>query len=613
MVGWLRKRVQGVRRSPVVMCLPLLWEASPFVFCALAALLVFSAVTSAGMLVVSGLVVGAIPAAVRSGLDSPAGHRLYVLLALTAGFTVITTLQSLGQVLLQTAWTSRFRRVVQRRAMRATMRRPGIAHLEDPAYIDELALAMATPGSSPFEVPRALMWVVAMYLESFGATLILFRFHWWAPLVLVAALMTSQRWLSRELDLLFQFWSANTTGHRKASYFRDLTLTPPAAKEIRVFGLAPWVVGRFSSQWGATMANVWKERRALRWQMLRQAAVQGLGYGIVYLAIAHDGISGAISLGGVAVFVQACNGMWGFTGEGLYMLRNSANSIPHLVGLDDLPSAKAAQLPGTRTDTADRPTSEIRFSDVRFAYPGTDQPIFDGLDLHIRRGESLAIVGQNGAGKTTLIKLLSRLYDADHGTITVDGIDLRDIEPAAWRDRVSVIFQDFVQYPMSARENVAMGDLANRSDEAVRRAIDRAGAADLVDQLGDGWDTLLTKQLKGGTDLSGGQWQKIALARALLAAQRGGILVLDEPTANLDVRAEVELFDRFLELTEGTTTVLISHRFSTVRHADRIVVLEAGRVVEEGSHEELLGAGGRYARMFLLQAERFGAGEATHA
>ena len=605
--------IRGWGRSPVVRSLPLLWEASPVLFSALVAVLVVNALIGMATVVVSGLVVGAIPRAVELGLGSSAGHHLYVLLALTAGLTLSSTVLSLAQSLAQTSWQHRFKRVVQRRAMRSTMGRAGIAHLEDPSYVDELALATATPGSSPYELPRGIVMVAGMRLQGLASVVILFRFHWWAPLVLLGAMVTANRWLTRELDLIFQYWQATTGEHRRANYFRDLALTPPSAKEIRVFGLAPWVVGRFTDRWSAAMAKVWKERRDLRGQMFRQTAIQAGGFGLVYAAIAREGLSGAISLGAVAVFAQACQGMWGFSGgDATYMLRNSANSIPHLLGLETRPSAAAAVLTGTRTDTANRPTTEIRFEGVSFSYPGTDRPIFDGLDLTIRKGESLAVVGQNGAGKTTLIKLLARLYDVDSGAITVDGVDLRDLEPAAWRERVSVIFQDFVQYPFTARQNVAMGDLGRAGDDAVRLAIKQAGAAEVLGGLKHGWDTVLTKALKDGTDLSGGQWQKVALARALLAAQSGGVLVLDEPTANLDVRAEVELFDRFLELTEGITTVLISHRFSTVRHAERICVLEQGRVVEQGSHDELLASHGRYARMFNLQARRFGAGEASH-
>ena len=222
------------------------------------------------------------------------------------------------------------------------------------------------------------------------------------------------------------------------------------------------------------------------------------------------------------------------------------------------------------------PRRSIRFESVGFRYPGRDDDVFTALDLELEAGRSVAIVGENGAGKTTLVKLLAGLYDPMVGRITVDGVDLRELDRPAWQRRVAAIFQDFVQYPFSAYDNVAVGALECCGDRAkVEGAARRAGATEMVERLPDGWDTLLGRQFTGGADLSGGEWQRLALARALLAVDGGAtVLVLDEPTASLDVRAEAELYDRFLELTAGVTTVVISHRFSTVRRADRIVVLE---------------------------------------
>jgi ABC-type multidrug transport system fused ATPase/permease subunit len=243
--------------------------------------------------------------------------------------------------------------------------------------------------------------------------------------------------------------------------------------------------------------------------------------------------------------------------------------------------------------------SEIRFRNVRFAYPTTGEPVLDGFDLTIPAGTSLAIVGQNGAGKTTLAKLLCRLYDPQDGAIEVDGVDLRELELDAWRSRVAAVFQDFVRFELPLRDNVAPN---GAPDETIEAALAQAGAAGLA-SLG----TVLSKAYRGGTDLSGGQWQRVALARALCAVRLGaGVVLLDEPTAQLDVRGEAEIFDRILDATRQVTTILISHRFSTVRHADRICVLEHGSVAELGTHDELMALGGRYRTMFELQASRFG-------
>ncbi len=287
-------------------------------------------------------------------------------------------------------------------------------------------------------------------------------------------------------------------------------------------------------------------------------------------------------------------------------------ALDKLLDLEQRAAAVAHRLHGDRP-AGDLPRSSIRFEGVRFTYPGRDTPVFDGLDLEIRAGTSLAIVGENGAGKTSFVKLLARLYDPDGGRILVDGVDLREIDVASWRARLAPVFQDFLQLEVSAYDNVAFGSLSHRDDAAaVERAGVLSGAQLVVDRLPDGWQTMVSREFSGGTQLSGGEWQRLALARALFAVQAGaGILVLDEPTAAMDVRGEAEVYDRFLEVTRGVTTIVISHRFSTVRRADRIVVVEHGQVVEDGSHTELMAMGGRYATMYELQAARFS--EATDA
>jgi ABC-type multidrug transport system fused ATPase/permease subunit len=246
------------------------------------------------------------------------------------------------------------------------------------------------------------------------------------------------------------------------------------------------------------------------------------------------------------------------------------------------------------------PAREIRFRGVRFAYPGSERPVLDGFDLAIPAGSSLAIVGQNGAGKTTLAKLLCRLYDPQEGAVEVDGVDLRALDVEAWRARLAAVFQDFIRFERSLRDNVAPG---GAPEDAIREALVDAGASGLA-----GLDTPLARGYAGGTQLSGGQWQRVALARALCAVRLGaGLVLLDEPTAQLDVRGEAEIFDRILSATRDVTTILISHRFSTVRHADRICVLQEGRVLELGSHDELMALKGRYRTLFELQARRFSA------
>jgi ABC-type multidrug transport system fused ATPase/permease subunit len=285
-----------------------------------------------------------------------------------------------------------------------------------------------------------------------------------------------------------------------------------------------------------------------------------------------------------------------------WALDGAAAPVAAVLRLQEAMDPAGSLVHGTRP-AAGMPARAIRCRNVTFAYPATGKPVLEGFDLTIPAGSSLAIVGQNGAGKTTLAKLLCRLYDPQSGAIEVDGVDLRELDLDAWRSRVAAVFQDFIRFELSLRDNVAP---TGAPDHVIRVALADAGAAELADL-----DTVLARGYEGGTELSGGQWQRVALARALCAVRLGaGVVLLDEPTAQLDVRGEAEIFDRILAATRHTTTILISHRFSTVRHADRICVLEFGRVVELGTHEELMAAGGRYRTMFDLQASRFDSADA---
>jgi ABC-type multidrug transport system fused ATPase/permease subunit len=338
---------------------------------------------------------------------------------------------------------------------------------------------------------------------------------------------------------------------------------------------------------------------------------------VVFWYLATAAIDGRLELGAVVVYAQAAVGTSMIAFGGLnWALDGSAAPVAAVLKLRTAMADAGALQPGPDESTGhdgqdgagavavdELPAREIRFRDVTFRYPGASAPpVLEAFDLTIPAGSSMAIVGQNGAGKTTLAKLLCRLYDPVSGSVEVDGVDLRALDPAAWRSRVTAVFQDFIRFDLSLRDNVAP---AGAPDQIITAALVEAGAADLASL-----DTILSKSYYGGTDLSGGQWQRVALARALCAVRMGaGLVLLDEPTAQLDVRGEAEIFERILRATRDCTTILISHRFSTVRHADRICVLEHGRVIELGSHDELMAAGGRYHTMFELQAQRFATGQ----
>jgi ABC-type multidrug transport system fused ATPase/permease subunit len=400
---------------------------------------------------------------------------------------------------------------------------------------------------------------------------------------------------------VWQAWSDRSVvaAQRHVDYAYRLAVYAPAAKEVRLFGMVDWVVDRFTSRRLRMVEALFEARRLrlgpLRWGILAVVVPNA----VLFWFLAHDALTGHLGLGPLVVFAQAAAGASALAfGEVDWWFRQSAQPVPGVLDLAQRMRATGALPAGSRPAPAPMPARAIEFRDVSFAYPGSERPVLDGFSLRIPAGSSLAIVGRNGAGKTTLAKLLCRLYDPLRGAVLADGVDLRELDLDGWRARTAAVFQDYVRYELPLRDNVAPG---GAPDADVEAALEQARATGLA-----GLATILSRAYEGGTDLSGGQWQRVALARALCAVRLGaGVVILDEPTAQLDVRGEAEVFDRILEATRGCTTILVSHRFSTVRHADRICVLEAGRVVELGSHDELMTMGGRYRTMFDLQAARF--------
>ena len=485
----------------------------------------------------------------------------------------------------------------------ACVRPAGIGHLEDPELAADMAMAREFDNGVAGPPMEVALPFIAVGLVDFGAggasALVLFGLSWWAPLLLGGAWFGTH-WLLRESAV----WrDRNTDEVRDASKHADyayrMAVDPPSAKELRMFGLADWTVDRFTAR-RQRLHELQAAATRLRERPLALSLATVVVANLVvfgYLGLQLSG--GDLSLGRAVVFAQVAVGTSLLAFGGLNWALDGAAAPTAAVLRLETAAARAGALQRVGDRPADGlPAREIRFRDVGFGYPRSGRRVFEGLDLTIPAGRSLAIVGQNGAGKTTLAKLLCRLYDPDTGAIEVDGVDLRDVDVTAWRSRVTAVFQDFVRFELTLRENVAP---LGAPDDDVRAALADAGADGLADL-----DTPLSKQYDGGVDLSGGQWQRVALARALCAVRRGaGLVLLDEPTAQLDVRGEAAIFERVLAATRGVTTVLVSHRFSTVRRVDLICVVEKGRVVELGSHDELMAAGGRYRTMFDLQAERF--------
>jgi ATP-binding cassette subfamily B protein len=480
---------------------------------------------------------------------------------------------------------------------------PGMGHLEDPRLTTDLAMARDFDlGISGPPMSISMDFIASGLVEMVGGLLsaaVLAAYAWWAPILLAGAWLATH-WLLRESGV----WRDRNTdevreAQRHADYAYRLAVDPPAAKELRLFGLASWTIERFSSRRRRLFDLRWEATRLREQPVLWSLLILLTANLIVFWALAADAAAGRIAVGHVVTFASAAvsTSMIAFGGLS-WALDGAAAPAGAVIRLQDA-MAPAGNLVHGNQPAQNMPASEIRFRNVSFAYPAGGDAVLTGFDLAIPAGTSLAIVGQNGAGKTTLAKLLCRLYDPNEGAIEIDGVDLREIDIDAWRERVTAVFQDFTKFELPLRDNVAP---AGAPDHAIEQALIQAGAANLASL-----DTVLARGYQGGTDLSGGQWQRIALARALCAVRLGaGVVLLDEPTAQLDVRGESEIFDRVLTATRDTTTILISHRFSTVRHADRICVLEHGRVVELGSHDELMALGGRYRTMFDLQASRFG-------
>jgi ABC-type multidrug transport system fused ATPase/permease subunit len=488
----------------------------------------------------------------------------------------------------------------------ACVQPPGVGHLEDPTLTTDLTVARDFDlGQTGPPLSLSLDFIAGGLVELLGGlalALVLAAYAWWAALLLVGAWLATH-WLLRESGV----WQDRNTpevrsAQRDSEYLYRLAVDPPAAKELRLFGLGAWTLDGFIARRTRLHELQYRATRLREQPVVWSLLLVGGANALVFWSLGSAAIGGSLGLAQLIVYAQAAVGTSMIAFGGLnWALDGAAAPVAAVLRLEPAMRRAGGLVAGSRS-AAGMPAREIRLRDVTFAYDPSATPVLAGLDLTIPAGSSLAIVGQNGAGKTTLAKLLCRLYDPQHGVIEVDGVDLRDLDLTAWRARITAVFQDFIRLQLPLRDNVAP---ASAPDAAILAALRDAGAASLADL-----DTPLARGYMGGTDLSGGQWQRVALARALCAVRLGaGLVLLDEPTAHLDVRGEAEIFERLLAATRHCTTILISHRFSTVRHADRICVLEQGRVIELGTHDELMALGGRYRTMFDLQAQRFAAGQ----
>jgi ATP-binding cassette subfamily B protein len=497
-----------------------------------------------------------------------------------------------------------------------------LRHFEDSDFYDSLTRARREASVRPLSVVTRCFLLAQSLITLVGYVALLVHFSALAVLGLLVAAVPATVAELRFSGKAFRLRNWRSPDARRLLYLEHILANDEHAKEVKLFGLGPLLLGRYRS----LAETFYTEDRVLavsraRWSSSLSLLATCAFYGC-YAWMAVAAARGDLTIGemtlymvsfrqGQQAFQSMLSSLGGMYEDNLYM----SNLFTFLDGTETTRAphtdVRAIRENGshvrgaTRTEMFERDERGIRFEHVGFRYPGKDEWALRDVDIFIPQGESLALVGQNGAGKTTFIKLLTRLYDPTEGRVLLDGKDLRDYEPDDLRRRIGVIFQDFAQYQLLVRENIGFGSVPHLEDDAqLGRAVESGGAAEVVGSLKEGLATPLGRWFRDGVELSGGQWQKIALARAFMR-ESADILVLDEPTAALDAEAEHAVFERFRRLTEGRTSILISHRFPTVRMADRIVVIEKGRVVEQGTHHELVSADGRYARLFALQAQGY--------
>lgn len=595
--GW-RERARALRNVPALM--RIVWESGPTVVAAGWAFRILGALVPIAMLSVAKLIFDAIQ--VRSG-GGPLPERFWWLVGLE-GLLAVS-----GSVLGRVIWffdallADRFTRHVSVRVMEHSSRLDLMSY-ENPAFQDKLERARVQ-ATDRIAMIQAISSVAQQLIVAVTLSLSILYFSPWLLLALVLAVLPAFIGESHFAFLGYTLNIRQTPVRRQLDYLRVLGASKESAKELKLFGLSPFITSQYADLSDTLYGqNVALAKRRLSAGALLSLISTGSYYG-AYAYVIYRTVNGELTWGTLQFLAGSIAG--------------ASASIQHIFSTFSVIADQSLFLTDLVEFFREKPTIRSKvgavlapravrdgfvFENVSFAYPGNARPVLRNLDFRIAPGERVALVGENGQGKTTLVKLITRLYDPTHGRILLDGVDLRDYDIDDLHRIVGVIFQDFVRYEMTARQNIAVGRLeVERDQQRIEDAARKSLASEVIGRLPGGYDQLLGRRFEGGLDLSGGEWQKVALARAYLRDAQ--LLVLDEPTAALDVRAEAEVFDRFAELTSGKMALLISHRFSTVRMADRIVVLAGGRITEDGGHPDLLSLGGHYAEMFEMQAANY--------
>jgi ATP-binding cassette subfamily B protein len=579
----------------------LVWDTNRLLSVALAALTLIAGLLPAGIAWVGAQIVDAVVSARNATGHSPSAVLRLVLLegALVALLAATQRGLSLSQALLRAQLGQRVNAMILEKALTLEL-----AHFEDSEFYDKLTQARREASSRPLSLVMRTFGLGQNLISLLSYAALLVRFSPWTMVVLLLAglpAFIAEAKFSGDAFRLFRWRSPET---RMQIYLETVLAREDHVKEVKLFGLGERLLQRYRD----IFTRLYGEDRALSirrdsWGFALSLVATVALYG-AYAWIALSTIRGAITLGRMTMYLLLFRQGQSAVAAILSAVGGMYEDNLYLSTLYEYLETPVASPTGVAT-SGPMPLDGIRFERVSFTYPGATTPALIDIDLHLPPGSSVALVGENGSGKTTLIKLLTRLYQPDAGRILLDGMPLPEWDEAALRGRVGVIFQDFTRYQMMVGENVGVGDERYFEDEARwSTAAGKGQAADFIERLPDRYHTQLGKWFKNGQELSGGQWQKIALARAFMRSE-ADILVLDEPTAAMDARAEAEIYEHFRTLARGHITILISHRFSTVRMADQIVVLERGRIIEKGSHEELMGRAQHYAQLFSLQARGY--------
>jgi ATP-binding cassette subfamily B protein len=583
----------------------LVWDAHHGATIVMALLTLSGALIPAAQAWVGKLIIDSVVASIN-GRVAPQTGLLAVLPYLLIEFVLILAQSGIAQArsLTEHVLHARLNYSLNTRIIRKALALD-LTHFENADFYDKLQNARREADWRALQIMNDGFYIAQniITLISFGA--ILLTFNIWLTLLLFGATIPAFIAQSKYAQLNFRLLSWRAPEARKLNYLEYLLTVDSSVKEVKLFGLGEPLLGRYAELFWKFMREDQALAKKRSFASFGWGLLATLSYYFAYAWIIFETIGGAITLGAMTMYLsifRSSQNVFQTLFFGLSDLYENALFMSNLFAFLDL----KPQMPVTANPIAlPRPIVHgVEFRHVSFKYPDREAYALRDVSLTIKPGEKIALVGANGAGKTTFVKLLTRLYDPSEGQVLIDGIDLREVDPNDLQKRIGVIFQDFVKYHLPARENVGFGQIDQLENEA--RIIDsatRAGADATIRSLPQGYDTMLGKWFERGNDLSGGEWQKVALARAFM--REAEVLVLDEPTAALDAMNEYAIFQRFRELTDNKIALLISHRFSTVRMADRIVVLEEGQVIETGTHAELLALGGEYAKLFTIQAEGY--------